>query len=191
MKEFIKIKLRENLVNELATKIKPKFGYGIEHDLYASEKKPNVLYKVGDKNNVTKWAEVFSSNQKLFPKIYRLGQMKDGRMYAEIEKLNTSKAKNEWDYLENKLEEFGIVDTDVFEATIDQVFINLVLGYISYNGILKKVSQDKTVVSLLKKWVPFLIKTYRYIRQFGYNGLDIHRYNFAYDSSGNIKAIDI
>lgn len=190
MKNLIKQLLREGL-DELAIHKKPMFGKGVEHDLYVSEKKPNVLYKIGMQPTVSKWVKVFSSNPSLFPKVYKTGIMKNGMMYAEVERLDAPKAKAEWDYLETALENVGIVDTDVFESTIDQVFISLVVGETSLNGVLKRLSNNPQAAALVKKWVTFLIKVDKYIQKFGYMGLDIHRYNFAYDSTGNIKAIDI
>jgi hypothetical protein len=187
MKILIKKLLREEI------RRKEKFGdvQGVEHDLYPSETQPNVLYKVGKKELIDRWTEVFKSNPSIFPKIYRIGKMKDGRYYVTIEKLDTKKALQEWDQMEMALELAGVLDTDVFENTIDQLFIDVVLGYVSKAGVLKRLKYDKPMQLLFDKWSKFLIKTYKYIQKFGYNGLDIHRYNFAYDSSGNIKAIDI
>lgn len=190
MKDLIRQRLRENL-NELGTKPKEKFKGGVEHVLYTSPNNPNVLYKVGDKDNVLKWSNVFKSNPKLFPKVYKVGEMKDGKCYVQIEKLNTDKAVIDWNNMEMALEEIGAVDTDVFDSTIDQLFINLVLGYEDFEKIYKRLGANKAIQSMFGKWVIFLKKTYQYIKKFAYNGLDIHRYNFAYDSAGNIKAIDI
>jgi hypothetical protein len=190
MKDVIRQKLRESL-NELGTKPKPTFKSGVEHQLYTSPNKPDVLFKVGNKDNVLKWSNVFKSNPKLFPRVYKVGQLKDGKCYVEIEKLNTDKAVIDWNTMEQALEQIGAVDTDVFEDTIDQLFINLVLGYVDFNNIYKRLGFNKHVQDLFGKWVTFLKKTYQYIKKFSYKGLDIHRYNFAYDSAGNMKAIDI
>lgn len=193
MQDVIKKQLREGLmaVDELTTKPKAEFGKGTEHSIYASPNNPNVLYKIGTKKNVEKWSGVFKSNPELFPKIYRSGQLKDGRCYVEIEKLNAEAAVKDWGHIEDALEKIGVIDTDVFNNTIDQLFIHLILGNEDYNKIHKWLSVNKPVQALFSKWVDFLTRTYEYIKGFGYNGLDIHRYNFAYDQNGNPKAIDI
>jgi len=190
MFDIIKKLLRENL-EELATLNKPVYAQGVEHVLYKSQKNPNVLYKIGQKSNVLKWSKVFKSNEKLFPKVYKVGVLPDGNYYVEIEKLDTKRAVYEWNYMEDKLELLGIVDTDVFESTLQHVFIDILKGYKSFNGIKKRLAADPRLLALFKKWVNFLSSTYNYIFNFGYQGLDIHKYNFAYDVSGNIKAIDI
>jgi hypothetical protein len=133
----------------------------------------------------------FKSNPKIFPKVYREGRLKDGRYYAEIEKLDTKKVEKEWYELEMALEVVGEVDTDVFESTIDQVFIDIIFGRKDANQIYKKLSTDKQAQQLFKKWIEFLAKTAKYLMDSGYGGLDLHRYNFGYDPKGNIKAIDI
>ena len=190
MKELIKQLLREGL-DEMSTRPKEIFGKGVEHDIYASEKFSNMLFKVGNAPVVKKWAEIFQSNSELFPKVYRLGELKNGKMYAAIEKLNTNQAVKEWQEMELAFEQVGLVDTDVFDDTIDQLFINILSGYVSEKGVYDKLSFNKSVQQLYKKWIIFLSKTLKYVKKFGYNGIDLHRYNFAYDSAGNIKAIDI
>lgn len=190
MKDLIKQLLREQL-DELATKMKPIFGGGVEHEIYASDKFPNMLFKVGDPDVVSKWVRVFQSKPELYPKIYRTGNLRDGRGYAGIEKLNTQRVVNEWHEMELALEEVGYVDTDVFDDTINQFFIGVVTGKISEAGVYKRLEHNKKVQILVKKWITFFKLVFRHVLKFGYNGFDIHRYNFAYDSGGNIKAIDI
>lgn len=194
MTDFIKKLLRESL-EELATRQKAVYSRGTEHVLYSSIKNPNVLYKIGDKDTVLKWLKVFKSNPRLFPKIYKAGELKtkynSGKYYVEIEKLNTDEVINDWRYLEDLLEKIGTADTDTFEGSLNMIFIDLLKGYLSFNGIYKKLSADKKGQELFKKWYNFLGSALEQVRKFGYNGLDIHRYNFAYDSAGNLKAIDI
>ena len=166
-----------------------QIGKGTEHTIYTSDKNPNAIVKVGKKENVEKWSKVFKANPDLFPKVFKVGKLEDGQYYAVIEKLDTKKAVEEWGKLEIALEDIGEVDTDVFESTIDQVFIDIILGKKDANQIYKKLSGDNQ--KLFKKWIEFLAKTAKYLIDTKFGGLDIHRYNFAYDKKGKIKAIDI
>lgn len=168
-----------------------QIGKGTEHDIYASEKRPNAIVKVGKKDNVLKWSKVFKSNPKLFPTVYKVGKLPDGRYYAEIEKLNTERVVQEWGRLEQALEDVGVVDTDVFEDTIDQVFIDILSGTKDVKDIFLKLAGNKEAQKLFKKWIEFVAQATEYVEGMGYGGLDIHRYNFAYDSKGKPKVIDI
>lgn len=167
------------------------YGGGTEHQIFTSDKNPNVIYKVGKKDTVLKWSDVFKSNPKIFPKVYKVGKLKDGRYYAEIEKLNTDKVVKDWGDLEQALELIGVVDTDVFEDTIDQAFINILSGHLDVGKVYTDLASNKKIQALFKKWIEFLSDATEYVENSGYNGLDIHRYNFAYDAKGNPKVIDI
>lgn len=190
MKDFIKQQLREHL-NEVKISLKPVFGQGAEHSVYASNHNPNVLYKIGPKEKVDKWVEVFKSNPKLFPKVYRTGQMKNGMAYAEIEKLDTKDVSNEWYYLSTILEKYSILNLDI--DVIDSVFRDVINGHLSLNGILKKLKNEPKAYELFKRWVTALDKINKYTIQSGYRkaGADLHRFNYGYDSAGNIKSFDI
>lgn len=168
-----------------------QIGKGTEHDIYAAEGNPKAVVKVGDKATVGKWVKTFKSNPKIFPEVYKTGTLKDGRGYAVIEKLDTKKVIEQWHKMEMALELIGVVDTDVFESTIDQVFIDIVFGRKDADQIYRELSRDKEAQTLFKKWITFLVKTADYLMSSQDRGLDLHRYNFGYDKKGNIKALDI
>jgi len=81
MKDLIKKLLRENLLDELSITDKPVYGHGMEHKLYASKSNPNILYKVGDKPTVLLWSKLFKSNPSLFPKVFKVGPIKNNPYY--------------------------------------------------------------------------------------------------------------
>ena len=164
---------------------------GTEHEIYSLPNDPNVLVKVGKKEIVDKWVMVFKSNPKIFPKVIDSGVLEDGRGYGIIEKLDTKRVVDEWYQMEMALELVGVVDTDVFEDTIDQVFIDIIFGKRDGNKIYYSLSSDPSSQALYKKWINFLIKAADYLMSNSYGGLDLHRYNFGYDKRGTIKALDI
>ena len=190
MKELIKQLLKEGL-NELGTKDKKAFGYGREHNIYSSIKNPNVLFKVGDQETVDKWIKVFKSNPNLFPKTYRTGKLNSGKVYVEIEKLNTRGAITDWTKMEQALKDINVLDDEDYIDSLDVVFRNIAFGYMSESDILEKLKSNPQMAALFKKWVNYMKTANEYIKKFGYDELDIRRSNFAYDSAGNIKAIDI
>lgn len=190
MKELIKQLLREGL-DEMSTTKKSVLDYGREHNIYSSANNPNVLYKVGNPDTVTKWLEVFKTYPTLFPKIFRSGKMKDGNMFVEIEKLNTQAAKSDWAKLDQALAAAGVIDDDDAIWSVDQIFVNIVTGYMKPNDVIRALGNNQQMVKLFKDWVTFLLKANKVAVQYGYDTLDIRRKNFAYDSAGNIKAIDI
>jgi len=74
-------------IHELGTKEKEVFNRGMEHQIFASKSNPNVLFKVGHKDTVDEWYEVFKSDSEIFPKVFRAGKMQDEDIYyVELEK---------------------------------------------------------------------------------------------------------
>jgi hypothetical protein len=186
MKELIKKLLREGLVNEVKIKGKESFKRGIEHMLFTSQHNPNILYKLGEEKIINKWTKLFMSNPKLFPKVFKVGKLNSGSRYpagyyyATVERLNTDKVENEWEIMETALNTQPsniFIDCLSIEGYFEKVYLNL--------------NNNPKAQKLFKKWVVFLSNVTEYVEANGYNGLDIHRYNFAYDAKGNLKAIDV
>jgi hypothetical protein len=190
MKDFIKKLLIEGL-DELQTKPKQLYGNGVEHKIFPSSD-PNKLFKVGDAATVNKWYELFKRNPKYFPRVYRTGKLKDGNSYVEVEKLNTQKAISDWEALEEQLIMIGFIDKDSGFGLIDYLFREVMIDSEYENGIstvLKRVNPK--LYQLFIKWVNFLSSVESLTSTVKDNSLDIHRYNFGYDSKGNIKCLDI
>ena len=188
MKDWIKQTLRENL-EEIKTMEKPKFGSGVEHNVYSSSKNPNVLFKVGEKETVLKWVEIFNSNNTLFPEVYRLGTLKNGKLYAEIEKLNTSRASSEF----NKIFQFIEQSRIPFNNTILRVkdlWRWPKEALITIKKFILNNNQDKNIYSLMYNWSKFLVKLINVLDNH-IDYLDIHNGNFGYDKKGMLKCIDI
>jgi len=151
MKPWIKKQLREGL-EEMAPAAKEKFGGpSTQHGVYQSQKNPNVLFKAGDKNTVLRWVKIFRKFPKLFPKIFKVAQMHNepDTYYVEIEKLNAPKAVQEWQYMDEKLEETKILEH--FGArSVDELFITAVSDF----------GEDNKISSLIKQYKPEIFQLF-------------------------------
>lgn len=185
-------KVVSQYVDEVTTTPKPTFGSGMEHVLYSSEHNPNVLYKIGKLENVKRWVKVFQSNPKLFPKIYKIGKLNndnDYDVYVEIEKLNTKKVLNDWNKLKQLMQLLDIIDNS---NDIDTIMIRVMYSPETHTKVRETLrTYNPSAESFYLKWFVFLKETYEYVKANGYLSLDIHRYNYGYDSNGNIKCLDI
>lgn len=178
-----------SMIDEILVKRKDKFESGTQHVIFQSTKNPDRLFKVGNRGVVERWLKVFQSHPKFFPKIYRAGKMSgedNFNYYVEIEKLNTQRVIDEWNHLEEELELLGHVDVDA-GGTIDAVFNTAITDNLKSD--LKK--HDKKSYDLFMKWVKFLYQVEGIVIKSGKMFLDTHKYNFGYDSEGNLKCLDI
>jgi len=181
-------------VNELGTKEKEPFGSGLEHKIYPSLKDPNILFKVGEKDIIFEWYELFLNNPDLFAKVYGIGKIPNSQNYfVKIEKLDTQKFESNWDSLEESLEDIGVVDTDTGESFIDiyfnfgsdsekikEILIKLKNYNIdSYNFFVELLTLIKNAE---KKQNEFLNKD---------TIVDMHKYNLGYDKNGKLKFLDV
>ena len=195
MKSLIKKLLRENLGE--AINQKPMFARGVEHQIYLSKSDPNIVFKVGYPKSVDRFVSVFTSNPKYFPKIFKVGDLmwEDKQLkYAKIEKLNTERVISEWDYITGKLDEIGIIDTDsnVLEDVSDIFKSAITEDSYSESYIISKLQQhDKKAYKLFIDWFNFLHHVNSIVEPVKHRILDIHKYNFGYDSSGKMKCLDI
>lgn len=199
MKVLIKKLLREALVDELSVKTKEPFNAGIEHILFTSKNNPNILYKVGPEQIINKWTKLFMSNPRLFPKVYKVGRLNSGPRfpagyyYATIEMLDTKRVEHEWDLMDRGFGQIPYEDDD--DEWADRDPSTYFIDCLSEEGLFEKtyhsLKHNPKAQELFKKWMVFISKTTEYVEANGYNGLDIHRGNFAYDSKGNMKCIDV
>lgn len=194
MKPWIKKQLREGL-EEMSPVAKSAFGdSATQHGVYKSQRNPNVLYKAGNKDTVLRWVRIFKKYPDLFPRIFKVAQNHNepDTYYVEIEKLNTAKAVQEWQYMNDKLDE-----TSIFEhfgvGDIDGLFVTAVEDFDVDNNIKLAIKKYKPeIYSMFVKWLTFLTQLEHVVGTEDPKsaGADIHRYNFAYDNAGNIKCID-
>ena len=181
-------------IQELGTSPKKMFGSGIEHQIFASKVNPNVIFKVGHKDVVDEWYEVFKSNPEIFPKVFRAGKMQDEDIYyVELEKLDTKKFEKKWDSLELSLEDIGAVDVDSGERFSD-LYMNEGSDAAIFVEIGKKLKNHNI------ESYNFFIELLRVIKNAEREILkvkgkdtivDAHKYNFGYGGDGKIKCLDL
>jgi hypothetical protein len=190
MKRFIKTRIKEFLT-ELKTIEKPQYGKGTQHRIYASLQHPDRLFKIGDKKTVLFWLTIFKKYPNFFPKVFRSGEQKDNKYYVEVEKLNTELVITEWQQLTDTLEEIGAVDTDINDD-VDRVFRESLTDENYGNEILQILRKyNKSSYRIFMKWLNFLYQLNSIIQPIKGKMLDVHRGNFGYDSSNNMKCLDI
>lgn len=182
----------KKILDEIRVKEKTPYGWGTEHKIFPSQKHPDRLYKVGNKESVENWFEIFKSNKNMFPKVYGAGYFKNNPdvKFVEIEKLDTKKVDEEWTTLEFALQEIGMLDEDL--EYLDDILYATATGNYNTDNILKKLKLTSPKnFTLFKKWTDFISEVTRFLKSKGYEYFDVHRHNFGYDNSGNIKALDI
>jgi hypothetical protein len=186
-------------LNEVRTQQKPKFNHGMEHDIYPSKSDPTKLFKVGDEG-VLHWVKVFRSNPNIFAKVFRTGKINNdnvrGNYYAEIEKLQTDRVIKEWEQIEEKLEEIGVIDSEdgAFGRDITDIYTNHGHDQKTISEIAKKLNEyDKNAYNLFIKYFKLFKDCEKSIEKIvGHETLvDAHRYNFGYSSDGKLKCLDI
>jgi hypothetical protein len=181
-------------IHELGTKKKEVFNRGIEHTIFASKNNPNVLFKVGFKDTVDEWYEVFKSDSEIFPEVFRAGKIKDENIYyVELEKLDTNKFENDWDDLELALKDIGAIDVDMEESFSDlymnegsdsSVFVEIGKKLLNYNR--ERYNFFINFLSVIKKCEKTIFKVK------GKDTIvDTHKYNFGYGKDGKIKCLDL
>lgn len=191
-----------------STKDKPVFGRGAYHKVFASKSNPNVLYKIGTDEMVTKWVELFRKFPELFPKVYKTGTMNvklDDRIirmvkgeivvmnpgepvkarYVEIEKLDTKQALHQWDVINRTIMDFteGRYDAQKLFTILDEDDGEEVIF-----DIAKYLKQNKEDYKLqvLEDFYNLLSKVYE-IKP----AADVHKGNFGVDNDGRLKMLDI
>ena len=192
--EIIRKLLREALEEEIQQK--PLFARGMEHQLYTSKSDPNVLFKVGYPDIIDRFVSICQSNNIFFPKIFKVGDLtwnKSDFKYIKIEKLDTQKAIVEWDFLSETFEELGVIDYDfnVFHDVGYMFRLALIDNEYRHEVTIKIEKYNQKAHKIFIDWLNFLIELNNIVEPIRGNMVDIHKYNFAYDNSGNKKCIDI
>ena len=201
---LVKIDTIRNIVRKVLLEFpiekKPQFARGMEHTLYEYKRDPSKLFKVGEKDVVDEWVKVFKKFPTLFPKIYSVGKLgQTNNYYVLIEKLDTTMAETEWQELENKLEEIGVTDPmdeedEDYGRDITDIYINHKDDDNVINDIKTRLmNYDQNAYKSFVKWFGLFKKCEKAIEKvLGRTTLvDAHRYNFGYDSEGNLKCLDI
>ena len=181
-------------IHELGTREKEVFNRGMEHQIFASKSNPNVLFKVGHKDTVDEWYEVFKSDSEIFPKVFRAGKMQDEDIYyVELEKLDTKKFEDDWDNLELALEDIGAIDVDRGETFAD-LYINEGSDASVFVEIGKKLlNHNKESYNFFINFLKTIKSCEKAIlRVKGKDTIvDTHKYNFGYGKDGKIKCLDL
>jgi hypothetical protein len=184
------------ILSELVTRRKDPFSLeGTRHMIYDSKKNPNIVFKVGHPHFVDEWLPIFKKYPQYFPKIYRVGILKDRHdyKYVEMDKLNTKRVKEEWAKMTLLLTDAGLIDKySNFLHNINDVFIDCILDEEYDNRVISTIqNMDRGVYQLFVKWLNFLHKLNSVVAPIKGSTLDIHDGNFGYDKEGNIKCFDI
>lgn len=181
-------------IQELGTKPKEILGSGIEHQIFASRTNPNVIFKVGNKDVVEEWFDVFKSNPEIFPKVFRAGKMQDKKIYyVELEKLDTKKFENNWENLELALEDIGVLDVDRGESFSD-LYMNEGSNAPAFIEIGKKLlAHNKEAYNFYIDLLSVIKKGEKAILDVKNKDtiVDVHKYNFGYGSDGKLKCLDL
>lgn len=188
-------KLIRNLLSEIRTQKKDEFNHGMEHKIYASKSNPDRLFKVGDEG-VQYWVQIFRSNPNIFAEVYRTGKLDKWNYYAEIEKLETNRVLKEWQQIEDRLEELGIIDSEdgLYGRDITDIYTNHGHDQKAIIEIAEKLKNyDRSSYELFLKYFKLFKDCEKSIEKFvGHETLvDAHRYNFGYSKDGKLKCLDI
>jgi hypothetical protein len=178
-----------SIINEVQVKPKKIFGLGTTHSVYQSHKNPDRLYKIGSRNAVEGWLELFKKYPQFFPKIYKAGRvtgLEEGQegFFVEIERLETERVIQEWEILETAFRKIGVLDSI-------QTFDSIMYTQISQDIKEKLIAFNKNVYDLFIKWYQFIDNVDVIIKKEGKPYLDTHRGNFGYDQNGHLKCLDI
>ena len=181
-------------VTELGTKEKTPYGGGIEHRIYSSEKNPDVLFKVGEKDVIFEWYDLFVNNPEFFAKVYGIGKIPNSNnFYVKIEKLDTQKFESKWDSMEESLEDTGILDVDRGES-----FVDIYLNYGSDSEKIKEIllslkSHDVSSFKFFTELIQLIKQAEKVQNDFLKKDtlIDVHKYNFGYTKDGKIKILDV
>jgi hypothetical protein len=179
-------------IDELSTRKKELYGWGMSHKVYPSLSNPDVLYKVGKIDIVNKWVKTFESNPKIFPIIYKVGDIGipiknfNGKVighepskYVMIEKLDNVRAEKDFEMLDNFFEEnsdysFGMGILDLKDSGNDLYDMGQLMHKL-----------NPTLFRVYIKFLRLIVELQNY-KEFP----DLHRGQFGYDKKNNLKCLD-
>lgn len=214
------MKLLETISKEFGEgRSRTELGSGVDHVVFTATDDSNIVYKLGPKIAIDYWFDDFKKNPDLFPKVYKRGRttmkLKSEKSiitgkgkyktfpvgtilpleYVKLEKLNTDRVQKEWDLLSDICEEIREID--------DYEFLDFLIVYMVWKPENKERgwNDDETIATidsgmkargpqiynLFRKYVDLVDK----LKKIKPNSVpDIHRYNFGYDSKGELKCLD-
>lgn len=182
----MKIKITEEqykkIVNELKIKDKKMLGHGVEHDIFPSEKNPNVIYKVGNYSTIKELKDFIDGGPEFFPKLYGMRKLssdkfqRDDIYFLILEKLDTKS------FVEKCGKIFPIMDKyELFKSFRHyECFI-----------VVKKYLEDEELREFCDKVVKLLSGMKRTFGNGPFFDFDLHKYNFGIDRNGDVKCLDL
>jgi hypothetical protein len=209
--ENIIIEMIQRDVDELATKEKELVGKGAFHNVYPSNKNPNMVYKIGFDEDVNGWVDLFKSRPDIFPKVYGAGHVniklkkqvtnfswRTGEFkpitynpgdtvkvkYVAVERLNTEKAKQHWNSLANVVSTMSdkSLQTYLTSLGMDE---ELEEEFLSLGEKIKETGNDFIYEIFVELYN--LIHSVYELKPVA----DVHVGNYGYDKDGNLKCLDI
>jgi hypothetical protein len=209
--EDIIIEMIQHDVDEVATKEKELVGKGSFHNVYPSNKNPNMVYKIGFDEDVNGWVDLFKSRPDIFPKVYGTGHVniklkkqatnfswRTGEFkpitynpgdtvkvkYVAVERLNTEKAKQHWNSLANVVSVMSgkSLQTYLTSLGMDE---EMEEEFLSLGEKIKESGND----FIYKIFIEFfnLIHSVYELKPVA----DVHVGNYGYDKDDNLKCLDI
>lgn len=185
------IRLYENFSPDME-----EFSYGTEHVLYQDPAHPDRLYKRIETKSLERFEDIvslFQQHPHIFPRIY-----KRGADWINIEKLDTSQARREYELLADFLGEDDFLDEynpDWEEldpkfadapAEILQIWQRWRTLLTEYTQIYLAFKRDKEAAFLSMR-----IEDYAKLKDTTIAGNDIHGDQFGYSKTGRLKILDI
>ena len=198
-------------VDEIATKEKELVGKGSFHNVYPSNKNPNMVYKIGFDEDVNGWVDLFKSRPDIFPKVYGTGHVniklkkqvtnfswRTGEFkpitynpgdtvkvkYVGVERLNTEKAKQHWNSLANVVSVMSgkSLQTYLTSLGIDE---EMEEEFLSIGEKIKETGND-FIYNIFVEFYNLIHSVYE-LKPVA----DVHVGNYGYDKDGNLKCLDI
>jgi len=180
----------------------PSFGSGAEHDVFYDPLHTDRVFKKTRYETIEKWyLELLKMDSSIFPVVYG-----EGKDWISIEKLDTKQAGREYDILDNwlwslspKLDLEEILSQDLSQSNLDIISNLLENSTIEIKNIWNrwKVCLERYIKIFSKfsdKWKKYLdtlgIEDLRKMRNTSQPGMDLHRDQFGYSGSGNLKILD-
>ena len=205
------IEMIQHDVDEIATKEKELVGKGAFHNVYPSNKNPNMVYKIGFDEDVNGWVDLFKSRPDIFPKVYgtgyvniklkkqvtnfswRTGEFKPITYnpgdtvkvkYVGVERLNTEKAKQHWNSLANVVSTMSgkSLQTYLTSLGMDE---EMEEEFLSLGERIKEMGND-FIYNIFVELYNLVHSVYELKPT-----ADVHVGNYGYDKDGNLKCLDI
>jgi len=163
------------LINEVMYRNRKKLGMGAEHDVYPGIINPDIVIKVPNcvPELEVPWVETFKKYPDIFPIV-----IKHGNNYVCLERLDTNKAIEEYEIMEDLL---GYeIETRMYDIYKKQNIIKL--------KELDNIFKEAGLYEIYSKWKNLFFKFYKVIPPDFYP--DLHKDQFGYSKDGKLKILD-